>query len=137
VNDLHDYIEAMANHTHMVGERLKAAPAKTRPIQRDLGWAAGFYEGEGSCFYSKTARSHRLVINQVEREPLERMIQYFGGHIHSIPARLRSQQSWRWQCYGARARGIALTLYALLSKKRQAQIRTFINAGEVRTRRRS
>jgi hypothetical protein len=122
---------------NQVGERLKAAPARMRPTQRVLGWAAGFYEGEGCSFYSATARSHRIVINQVECEPLERMIQYFGGHIHAIPAHRASKPSWRWQCYGARARGIMLTLYALLSAKRQAQIRKVIAAGEVRTQRRS
>jgi len=121
----------------MVGERLKAASASIRPSQRMLGWAAGFYEGEGSSFYSATARSHRIVINQVEREPLERMLNYFGGSIYAIPAHRMSKPSWRWQCYGARARGIMLTLYALLSAKRQAQIRKVIAAGEVRTKRRS
>src|SRR6266566_3885211 len=122
---------------NQVGERLKAAPAKRRPTQRMLGWAAGFYEGEGCAFYSATARSHRIVINQVEREPLECMLKYFGGHIHAIPAHRRSKASWRWQCYGARARGIMLTLYTLLSQKRQAQLRKVIAAGEVRTKRRS
>jgi len=120
---------------NQVGERLKAAPAKTRPTQRDLGWAAGFYEGEGTCCFA--TGSHRAVINQVEREPLERMQRYFGGHIYRIPARLSSQPSWRWIANGARARGILLTLYALLSAKRQAQIRKVIAAGEVRTQRRS
>jgi len=122
---------------NQVGERLKAAPAKRRPTQRMLGWAAGFYEGEGTCYYSATARSHRLVINQVEREPLEQMMKYFGGHIYRIPAHKRSVPSWRYQIYGARARGLLLTLYALLSAKRQAQIRKVIAAGEVRTQRRS
>jgi len=102
-----------------------------------LGWAAGFYEGEGSSFYSATARSHRIVINQVEREPLERMVAYFGGHIHAIPAHRTSLPSWRWQCYGALARGLMLTLYALLSAKRQAHIRKVIDAGKVRSQRRS
>lgn len=121
----------------MVGERLKAAPASMKRTPYMLGWAAGFYEGEGSSFYSATARSHRIVINQVEREPLERMVQYFGGHIHAIPPHGMSKPSWRWQCYGARARGIMLTFYALLSQKRQAQIRKVIALGEVRTQRRS
>jgi len=102
-----------------------------------LGWAAGFYEGEGSAFYSPTARAHRIVIGQVEREPLERMVQYFGGSIYAIPAHRQSKPSWRWQCYGARARGIMLTLYVLLSTKRQAQIRKVIAQGTVLTKRRS
>lgn len=122
---------------HRVGERLKAASAKIRPTQRDLGWAAGFYEGEGSTYYSATARSHRIVINQVEREPLDRMMMLFGGHVYAVPAHRRSKPSWRFQAYGARARGILLTLYVLLSKKRQAQLRKVIGAGYVRSKRRS
>lgn len=122
---------------NQVGERLKAASAKARPSQRDLGWAAGFYEGEGSAFFSATARSHRMVIGQVEREPLEKMLYLFGGHIHAIPPHGQSKPSWRWQCYGARARGLMMTFYVMLSAKRQAQIRKVLAAGEVRTKRRS
>ena len=122
---------------NQVGERLRAAPAVSRPRVRDITWAAGFYEGEGSAFFSDTARSHRIVINQVEREPLEKMKAHFGGHIYRIPAHRMSKPSWRWVAYGARARGIMLTLYALLSQKRQAQLRKVIAEGKVRTQRRS
>jgi hypothetical protein len=118
---------------NQLGKRLKAAPAKTRPTQRDLGWAAGFYEGEGSAIF--VARSHRVAINQVEREPLERILSLFGGHIFAVPAHRRSKPSWRWYACGARARGILLTLYPMLSAKRQSQIRKVIAAGEVRTQR--
>jgi hypothetical protein len=111
---------------HPFGIRLTAAQAVSRPITRDIAWAAGFYEGEGTCNYA--TRSQHVVVNQVEREPLEKLQRMFGGTIRPIKAHHRSQASWRWCAHGPRARGVMMTLYVLLSKKRQAQIRKVLHA---------
>lgn len=126
-----------------MGERLKAAPASVPRTMRALGWAAGFYEGEGSVTFA--VRSHRITVTQVQREPLERMLRLLGGHIYAIKAaetgsehiRFMSKPSWRWIAYGARARGIMMTLYPMLSPNRRAQVRKVLAMGEVRTQRRS
>src|SRR5690242_8113450 len=120
---------------NQVGERLKAAPASAPHTMRALAWAAGFYEGEGTCMFA--TGSHRACVNQVEREPLERMKATFGGHIYAIPPHRASKASWRWIVFGARARGVLMTLYPLLCLKRQAQIRKVVATGAVRTQRRS
>ena len=114
---------------NQLGNRLKAARATVRPKLRDVAWAAGFYEGEGTCFYQPKTRSIRAVVNQVEREPLEKMLRWFGGHIYAIPAHHSSKPSWRWVAYGARARGVLLTIYGMLSPKRQGQIRAALAGG--------
>lgn len=94
--------------------------ATVTPTVRDLEWAAGFLEGEGS--FSPSARSHRVAASQNTREPLERLQRLFGG---SICANTTTNNVLVWQTYGSRARGVAFTLYPLLSMRRQAQINRF------------
>lgn len=112
---------------HPFGHRLRAAQAVSQPRVRDIAWAAGFYEGEGTCSYA--TNSEHVVVNQVEREPLERLLALFGGSIYVIPVYKNSKASWRWAAHGPRARGFLLTLYSLLSAKRQAQVRAVLAQG--------
>ena len=100
--------------------------AATAPTMRDLYWAAGFIEGEG-CFSATT--TERVRVSQVNREPIDRLVSLFGGTTkldkaqHSIRAKYESRPIWCWSVYGARAQGVMMTLYALMSAKRQRQIR--------------
>src|SRR6266550_2276465 len=96
---------------HICGARLTAACAMSRPSTLDIAWAAGFYEGEGTCNFA--TYSQHVVVNQVEREPLDRLHRMFGGTVRPIRAHHRSLPSWRWSAHGPRARGIMLTLYTL------------------------
>jgi hypothetical protein len=107
---------------------------------RDIAWAAGFYEGEGSCAFVNG--STRATIGQVNREPLDRIAALFGGHIFALkghPAgvakKYMGRPSWRWIAYGARARGILMTLYQMLSAKRQGQVRKALSEGVVKLQR--
>ena len=108
-------------------------PHATRtPTREDLYWAAGFLEGEG-CFGSKiTANPQHASIaaqaSQVNREPLEWLQEIFGGSIRSYPSgRPRQSPHYTWRVCGARARGVVFTLFSLLSKKRQTQVRCSLN----------
>ena len=101
-----------------IGMSEKHTPhASITPHLRDLGWAAGFLEGEGS--FAKNGRSSRTEASQVQREPLERLVRYFGGMIIDQP----KYHQHRWCTYGARSRGVMMTLYSLMSPRRQQQIR--------------
>jgi len=100
-------------------------PAIVHPGKRDIGWAAGLLEGEGS-FYGN-GNSERVSIQMTDSEPLVRLREYFGGpdvrvvkRKDRIPAR---KVCYAWECNGTRARGLMMTLYALLSPRRRAQIR--------------
>jgi hypothetical protein len=86
----------------------------------EIAWAAGFYEGEGSCSYA--AGSFRLSIPQVNLEPLERIHRYFGGGL-SINSRGISSV----QIYGKRGVDFAVAIYPHLSQRRQKQIREKIS----------
>lgn len=97
----------------------------------DLYWAAGFLEGEG-CFYSDSQRnSHsRVTAAQVQREPLDRLVSLFGGHVrgpHKNSTGRTNQPIHDWTVSGAVARGIMMTLYAMMSPRRKEQIRASLD----------
>lgn len=93
------------------------------PTSADLHWAAGFLEGEG-CF----TRNHTSVgcpavsASQINLEPLARLREFLGGSISSVHSRGNRQGHFAWQISGQRARGVMMTLYKLLSQKRQQAI---------------
>lgn len=97
-------------------------PRLDTPRVADLRWAAGFLEGEGS--FSGGYNGHTVAVPQVNREPLEWLVRWFGGRIMPVPPR-RSTQSpaFTWYVTGPRARGVMMTLYGFLSQRRQSQIR--------------
>jgi len=80
----------------------------------DLYWIAGFLEGEG-CFYNR--RQMRVIASQVNLEPLERLQALVGGVVKPK----KHQTIYEWVAWGPRAAGIAMTLYPLLSRRRQLQ----------------
>src|SRR5438034_11777328 len=94
----------------------------------DLKWAAGFLEGEGAFAYSGQSETVRAFQTE-SPEPLQELLRLFGGTIRQInrandrARELHSRDSQEWAVAGGRARGVMMTLYALLSPKRQAQIR--------------
>ena len=102
--------------------------ADRHPTTLDIAWAAGFLEGEGSFrLNNKKRRVAQVVAVQVEREPLERIRSIFGGSNFfkrgRLPPRPPQSDYWYWQVNGARARGVMLTIYGLMSPKRRRQIR--------------
>ena len=95
-----------------------------RPTLQDIAWAAGFLEGEGS-FQRKGGGNLSITVSavQVNKEPVQRMVDLFGGSLKMYRRPLPSADIWRWDANGARGRGVAMTLYPFLSAKRQAQVR--------------
>lgn len=93
--------------------------AARSPTAKDLAWAAGFLEGEGNFRFNRG--SPQVRASQKEREPLDRLLEIFGGRI------LRDKHPqgpyWFWSASGSRGRGIMMTLYSLMSLRRQQQIR--------------
>jgi hypothetical protein len=96
-----------------------------RPTIRDIVLAAGWFEGEGTCNIDKGGCS-RLRVAQNDRWMLERLRALFGGCIQSFPANrggFHRTASHGWYLSAARARGFLMTIYVLLSPRRQAQVR--------------
>jgi hypothetical protein len=87
----------------------------------DLYWSAGFLEGEGSF---KLHSSLMISASQVQLWPLQRLQKIFGGAI-STSGRKRfygESPCHAWYLYGHRAAGLMMTLYSLLSPRRQEQV---------------
>lgn len=128
-------------------DRERADTKATRsPSTIDIAWAAGFLEGEGS-FYGgtvdsrkgcpsdgRTYQTYTVQCYQVQREPLDRLRSMFGGRIQACPARDRfasEQPYFMWRVNGARARGVMLTTYALMSPRRREQIQEALRSKEL------
>ncbi len=94
----------------------------------DIAWAAGFLEGEGSfgCYGIRTRKTPniRVAASQVQAEPLERLKHLFGGSIHHLRAHKEGQSDYfQWAISSSRAMGVMMTLFRLMSPRRQTQIR--------------
>jgi len=82
----------------------------------DIGYAAGFYEGEGTFFKVSSGKSCIVSITQKDPEPLVKMQKLFGGEI-----RVSNGYNY-WRLHGVKARGFILTIFSLLSRRRKEQI---------------
>jgi hypothetical protein len=97
---------------------------------RDIAWAAGVYEGEGSC--QKAGGKGRYTtevvrIGQKDSWLCERLRALFGGSVRLVKAHtsrsgIKRRDFYTWLLTGARARGFLLTVFTFLSTRRRAQI---------------
>jgi len=116
------------------------------PTTLDIAWAAGIFEGEGSCRAKITDRGYIgsaiVIVNQKKPWILQRLQALFGGTLryrdrskyNSIPQFLEGRQIihselWDWRISGARARGFIMTIYKFLSPHRKAQIEKTLGLG--------
>lgn len=106
--------------------------ASVSPTVQELAWSAGFLEGEG---YFKGVQQKTITpcayayiqCSQVQKEPVERLLKYFGGSLKQYgPYSTNRQAYWQWTVYGDRALGVMMTLYKFMSPKRQQEIREVI-----------
>ena len=98
------------------------------PTLKDLYWAAGFLEGEGS-FRAYPTSSIIEAAQAYEFRPLYKLQRMFGGAVsrkYRTCGYSKDKDSYhvRWRACGGRARGIMLTLFHLMSPRRQEQIKT-------------
>lgn len=114
-------------HGNLGREKPWTNRATVSPSALDLAWAAGFLEGEAT-FALASRGSQAIAVEQIEPEPILRLLAYFGGSIHFID-RARNHKRYpterprlRWTVSGARARGVMMTLYGSLSPTRRQAI---------------
>lgn len=91
---------------------------------KELYWAAGFIEGEGSFKFQKPS-GLQITAVQVQEQPLLRLQAVLGGTItgpHS-PRDPKHASQYHWQASSVRAAGMMMTLFSLLSPRRKAQVR--------------
>ena len=108
-----------------LGKMKAGLEATEHPTMRDIAWAAGVFEGEGSISFERG--SQRCQVAQKEPWLLERLKALFGGtiveHINTVTPSGRPSYRSDWKISGARARGFLMTMYPFLSPRRQARIR--------------
>jgi hypothetical protein len=98
------------------------SPGPTEPLTtHDIAWAAGIYEGEGSC--NKHDGTQVVSVPQKDRWILDRLQAKFGGRIDwKKPCGPIGNGVFRWRLSGVRARGFLQTIFILLSPRRREQI---------------
>lgn len=97
--------------------RTKAGLRATQaPTVCDIAWAAGIFEGEGTCDARKAS------ITQKETWLLYRLQALFGGTVSLN----YSNGCSRWVVTGSRARGFLMTVFLFLSPKRELQVLSFL-----------
>jgi hypothetical protein len=87
--------------------------------QRDLAWAAGFFDGEGSITLTATLPSYlrlEVTCSQKTQLPLVLFERWFGGNVYSNKPK-KGEVCYVWKIYGANAVTFLSTLLPLLVVK--------------------
>ena len=93
----------------------------------DIAWAAGFLEGEGS--FGRTRTCVHVEATQVNREPLDRLQNLFGGTVRTFRREaVKGTVYHRWDYYGQKAVGLMMTVFFLMSQKRKDKIIVALSA---------
>ena len=89
------------------------------PTAIDIAWAAGFWEGEGSC---RLMRHRGLSVTAVQKdtETLYRLREWFGGNVRMLGP--SNKDCHVWECCGDRGRIFFALIYSFLSLRRKVQV---------------
>ena len=86
----------------------------------DLGWVAGFIEGEG--YFGWAGTTPNIQVAQVQYWPLEKMKELCGGNISFLKRKaIKGEIYYRWYIYGKGATELIKLIYPLLSPRRKEQ----------------
>ena len=96
---------------------------------KDIAWAAGVYEGEGTCARpTKAARTQLVSVTQKDRWLCDKLKELFGGWVYKYTYPATGNRPARtyhyWKLTGPAARGFLMTIYLFLSPRRKQQVRT-------------
>lgn len=94
----------------------------------ELAWLAGLLEGDG-CFHLSQGRYPLLVLGMTDRDTVERAQEVCGGvgSISERPAGTKGYKPmWRWDVCSVDAIAVMMTVYGMMSTRRQARIREVI-----------
>jgi hypothetical protein len=103
----------LRGHFHPMGMfgKIRAAGPSLVPGDADVIWAAGIYEGEGSCTVDGS-----VSVPQKDPWILIKLRDFFGGLVRD------EGRIWRWQLSGTHARMFLDAVYPYLSPRRRARI---------------
>jgi hypothetical protein len=108
-----------------------------KPTIVDIGWLAGFLEGEGYFGYGGSKKYPTIAIQLVstDKDVLEKVVDLFGGRIiqrkntntgHNVKGKpYKAIYSVSW--YSDRAAAIAMTVFPLMGTRRQTTIKNILD----------
>ena len=104
------------------------------PGIRDIAWAAGIFEGEGHITTTRNRLRTRTYAQAVvtQRDPwlIHKLVHLFGGSANLTKDGCHfGGPIWHWKLCGGRARGFLLTIFTLLSPRRQMRIQQAMGLG--------
>lgn len=87
---------------------------------KDVHWLAGFLDGEG--YFGKKGRSIAMSVSQKDEWHIRKVQSLIGGKAYHRP---NASGAWYWRLDigGPRAAGVMMTIYTLMSPRRQERIR--------------
>lgn len=100
---------------------------------QDIHWSAGFLDGEAyfgiNILPSGRKVTARISATQKDEWHIRKLEQLFGGSVIQTKAKVRDEVRlyWRWEVYGNKAIGVMMTIYSLMSPRRQERILAAIN----------
>ena len=93
---------------------------------KHIGWIAGFIEGEGS--FTKAGGTICVSATQVDKQPIQDLQDMLGGGINTFSRKeVKGSIYYRWNAYGPRAAGVMMTLYPMLTRRRQLKIKELLS----------
>ena len=114
----------------MPGKQNRKLDGIRKPTMLDIAWAAGIYEGEGTCAYKETIKKQKgkeylgyseyLAVVQKDPEILYRLRDLFGGSVYGYNN--GRVDFFRWTIHGQRMRTFAGMIYSYLSARRKLQL---------------
>jgi hypothetical protein len=117
----------MAKREYTIVRKDRAGYDATKvPTAIDVAWAAGIYEGEGSCGKAgHNGKSFNVCVPQKYPELLYRLKDLFGGRVtlyENGVGKGGKFQVYHWSICGDRARVFLGCIYPFLTARRKAQI---------------
>lgn len=111
----------------IVKQDRKGLDGVRRPTAIDVAWAAGIYEGEGSCTTNHSGTgsvSFAVTVAQKDPELLYQMRDLFGGKISHYIRTFNKKicPISHWKICGDRARTFIGVIYPFLTTRRKEQI---------------
>lgn len=122
------HYQRLRKHGNVEHNSFFVQEAECLPTQEFVLWASGFIEGEGH--FRTSDNCPRVVVNQVQRWPLEKLLHFFGGSLRLQQHDKWHSDIWIWTAHGDKARFVLDLIYEHMSPRRQEQIRNALQQGE-------
>ena len=94
----------------------------------DIGWVAGFLEGEG--WFGLARGTAQIRATQVQKQPLERLRGLVGGSLYLRRHKPPRSDAWEWGLCGKGAIGLLMTIWWAMSPKRRERMSQIIDFWE-------